>query len=115
MKKNIFLNNINEKVLLLFPLGIMLQKGPEVDALADTMQSLFSKMKSTASSIQSATSTDIPSTPVQKSQAVVITPEGNNSPDQPVNPMTSSEVPTFDVFPADGGMSQKVKVLGFVR
>ena len=95
--------------------SIMEQKGPEVDALADTMQSLFSKMKSTASSIQSATSTDIPSTPVQQSKAVVITPEGNNSPDQPVNPMTSSEVPTFSVFPTDGGMSQKVKVLGFVR
>ena len=95
--------------------SIMEQKGPEVDALADTMQSLFSKMKSTASSIQSATSTDIPSTPVQKSQAVVITPEGNNSPDQAVNPTTFSQVPIFDVFPTDGGMSQKVKVLGFVR
>ena len=95
--------------------SIMEQKGPEVDAIADSVQSLFSKMQSTASSIQSATSTDIPSTPVQKSQAVVITPEGNNSPDQAVNPTTFSQVPIFDVFPTDGGMSQKVKVLGFVR
>ena len=68
--------NIIEK-LTVFK-SIMEQKGPEVDAIADSVQSLVSKMQSTASSIQSATSTDIPSTPVQKSKAVVITPEGNN-------------------------------------
>ena len=93
-------------------------ESPEVQSTAETIGSLFRTIEnqsSTVNKIESSTTREIPSPPVTKDKPVIITPETPGVEDMGGSASASSEVPLFSVVPTDGGMSQKVKVLGFVR
>ena len=93
-------------------------ESPEVQSTAETIGSLFRTIEnqsSTVNDIESSTTREIPSPPVTKDKPIIITPEIPGVEDMGGSASASSEVPLFSVVPTDGGMSQKVKVLGFVR
>ena len=89
-----------------------------MQSTAETIGSLFRTIEnqsSTVNDIESSTTREIPSPPVTKDKPIIITPEIPGVEDMGGSASASSEVPLFSVVPTDGGMSQKVKVLGFVR
>ena len=88
---------------------------PEVKVISNNINSLFTKMDNLNATVEPAGTKEIPSAPVERSKPVVITPETSVS--QAITGGTGafSDLPIFSAIPSDGGMSQKIKVLGFIR